>query len=277
MNEITRDTTPDDAGDITWMTYADLGRVRGISTASAKRLAIRRRWRRQQGNDGTARVAVPITEVNQRETKSGPITSDITRDVSSESATTDAGDITRVIAALERAVALLCEQLAHAQQQVTVERSRADLAEKEGDDERARADALRDQITTRQAKFEDIQRRLVTAETEAKAAHDRAWASGEQLAAAERRADAERARADRVEAQAAHEREDFLDVEGRTRRELEAVRARVAEAEAHQDRLRAEIDSVRAELAEARWAEGERKGRGRWARIRAAWRGAEPG
>jgi hypothetical protein len=115
--------------------------------------------------------------------------------------------------------------------------------------------------------------RLVTAEAEAKAAHDRAWASGEQEAAAERRADAERARADRLEARAAHEREDFLDAEGRTRRELETILERVAQAEMQQDRLRAEVDSAHTDLAEARRAEDEWKGRGRWARLRGAWRG----
>ena len=55
-----------------------------------------------------------------------------------------------------------------------------------------------------------------------------------------------------MEAQAAHEREDFLDAEARTRRELEKVVERVAQAEAHQERLRAEVDSARAELTEAR-------------------------
>jgi hypothetical protein len=44
------------------MTYAELGQLRGINTASAKRLASRRKWRRQPGNDGTARVAVPVDE-----------------------------------------------------------------------------------------------------------------------------------------------------------------------------------------------------------------------
>jgi hypothetical protein len=272
MDEITRDSASKDSGDITWMTYADLGRARGISTASAKRLAIRRRWRRHQGNDGTARVAVPITEANQREARPDAVASDITGDIAGETVARDPGDITRVITALEEAIALLREQLSQAQQQMTAERNRADLAEAGRDGERARADALRDQITKLQAKIEDTERRLVTAGAEAKAAHDRALMSGEQQSAAERRADAEKARADRVEARAAHEREDLLDVEGRTRRELETVRERVAEAEAHQGRLRAQVDSARAELAEARRTEDERKGRGRWARLRAAWR-----
>jgi hypothetical protein len=48
-----------DSVDIAWMTYAELGQSRGISLASAKRLANRRHWHRQPGNDGTVRIAVP--------------------------------------------------------------------------------------------------------------------------------------------------------------------------------------------------------------------------
>jgi hypothetical protein len=44
------------------MTYAELGEARGISTASAERLAKRRRWPRQVGNDRVARVLVPLGE-----------------------------------------------------------------------------------------------------------------------------------------------------------------------------------------------------------------------
>ncbi len=50
----------DDAGDGTrWMTYAELAAAREITKASATRLAFRKGWPRQTGNDGQARVAVP--------------------------------------------------------------------------------------------------------------------------------------------------------------------------------------------------------------------------
>ena len=84
------------------MSYADLGRARGISAASAKRLAIRRHWRRHQGNDGTARVAVPVTEASPREAKPGDDTGDVTG---------NSGLLAGALAALEDAVQVLREQL----------------------------------------------------------------------------------------------------------------------------------------------------------------------
>jgi hypothetical protein len=50
----------DDTAGARWMTYAELAEARGISLTSATRMAFRRKWKRQPGNDGTARVAVPI-------------------------------------------------------------------------------------------------------------------------------------------------------------------------------------------------------------------------
>src|SRR5689334_24861366 len=71
---------PGDApGDVTWMSYAELGRLRGISAASAKRLSNRRRWRKQAGNDGTTRVAVPAAEAVPRETDAGELCGDTSR------------------------------------------------------------------------------------------------------------------------------------------------------------------------------------------------------
>jgi hypothetical protein len=74
-------------GDVTWMSYAELGQLRGISAASAKRLSNRRRWAKRVGNDGTSRVAVPAAEAEPRETD--------TRDVP--------GDVSHLIARAERA------------------------------------------------------------------------------------------------------------------------------------------------------------------------------
>jgi len=44
------------------MTYAELAAVRGTSQPSAERLARRRGWPRQVGNDGVVRVLVPLSE-----------------------------------------------------------------------------------------------------------------------------------------------------------------------------------------------------------------------
>jgi hypothetical protein len=82
------------------LTYAELGEALGISAASAKRLAIRRGWPKQPGNDGKARVSVPAERL-QVERKA-------TRDDASEATGDDAGvvtsavtgDITSVIEAL---------------------------------------------------------------------------------------------------------------------------------------------------------------------------------
>jgi len=100
------DKGDDVAGDIRWLTYREIGEIRGISAASATRLVIRRKWRRQAGNDGTVRVAVP-TEEAQRQ-------GDKPRD--------SHGDISRTIRALETAVSTLGKQL-------DAERGRADKAE----------------------------------------------------------------------------------------------------------------------------------------------------
>ena len=53
--------TPEDAPvDTTSLTYAELAAAIGITPASAKKLAARRGWPRTIGNDGLARVSVPV-------------------------------------------------------------------------------------------------------------------------------------------------------------------------------------------------------------------------
>ncbi len=258
-----RDGITDDVGsDVRWMSYAELGQARGISTASATRLAFRRKWRRQVGNDGTARMAVPVTEARRQQDRPHDDTADVMGDARA--------DITHAVTALEGTVATLRERAEaadrraeqaekgreaaeirteRAEQAISEAQNRADRAEASRDQERSRADVLGTQA-------QEALTRLAAAEAEVKAAHDRAWASGEAQAAAERRAEAERGRADRAESAAAHERQDFLDGESRTRRELETVRKR--------------LDTVKREHEQA---EAARRAKGRLARAWRAWRG----
>ena len=78
-----------------WMSYAELGSARGINIASAKRLTVRRKWRRQAGNDGTTRVAVPLDEATPW-TGKAPAADD---------------SVTLLVSSLEAALSALREQL----------------------------------------------------------------------------------------------------------------------------------------------------------------------
>jgi hypothetical protein len=52
--------SPETSPDTRLVTYAELGRIRGIGRESAVKLVQRKRWRRIPGNDGEARIAVPL-------------------------------------------------------------------------------------------------------------------------------------------------------------------------------------------------------------------------
>jgi DNA repair exonuclease SbcCD ATPase subunit len=183
-------------------------------------------------------------------------------------ATTPA-DISRAISTLEAALAAL-ERRAEAE--ATVLRERADQAEN-------RADRAEQALATQRDRVEGLLAQLATVAADAKGANDRAWASGEavgalreQLAALEQRSEAGRVRADRADSSATHEREDFLDAESRTQRELAAVRKRLEQAERVAEQARRELqESGKAQSQ----AEAARQGKGRLARLLAAWRGSD--
>jgi chromosome segregation ATPase len=147
-----------DAGDDTrWMTYGELGEARGINTASAKRLAFRRKWRRQAGNNGTARVAVPVDEVRRR-TSGAPNATE---------------DISRLVSGLEAALSTLREQLEH-------ERSRADQADEAAEqgavrleEAEARIGKLRAAADTAALVRDSLERALTAEERARKAAANR--------------------------------------------------------------------------------------------------------
>jgi dsDNA-specific endonuclease/ATPase MutS2 len=141
----------DVGNDVRWMSYAELGQVRGISTASATRLAFRRKWRRQSGNDGTVRVAVPIDEAKPQKAR--------------EDKDDDRADITRAVTALETAVSTLRDQFEH-------ERGRAERAEQAREAERTRADRAEEEQTRLETVLETEQTARASAEAVAAEARD---------------------------------------------------------------------------------------------------------
>ena len=54
--------------DVTWLSYTELAERLGIGRQSARQLAIRKRWMRKPGNDGQARVGVPLEALTRPET-----------------------------------------------------------------------------------------------------------------------------------------------------------------------------------------------------------------
>lgn len=108
------------------LTYAELGAVRGTSTASAERLVRRRGWQRTLGNDGIVRVTVPLEEARPAKQKASVTPRTVTPRTSSQTVTprTSGADVMpRTSAeAFASAIDLLAQQLER-------ERSRADRAE----------------------------------------------------------------------------------------------------------------------------------------------------
>lgn len=162
-----------DAGTSRWVSYDELAKVRGIERIGAVRLVQRKRWRRQKGNDGHARVLVPLDElVKVRGTYAGTDRGSLAYEDAPDGASDDAGngagngarEDAGTIAAFHRAMTVLAKatgselatlkaQLAETQGRCTKaetaladERSRLDQARTQLDAERGRADALRDRL-----------------------------------------------------------------------------------------------------------------------------------
>src|ERR1700690_3907768 len=95
MRDAGNDYRDDVGDDLRWLSYDELGQARGISTASAIRLAFRRKWRRQDGNDGTVRVAVPVDEAKPQ------------GEVADSEADGVGRDISQVVGLLETAATML--------------------------------------------------------------------------------------------------------------------------------------------------------------------------
>ena len=114
------------------MTYAELAAVRGISQPSAERLARRRGWPRQVGNDGVVRVLVPLTEARNISTSAASGVAPVRLAASPPASPGQmAPDDKGHVRGLRGAIETLREQLAKADQREESERRRAERAEHE--------------------------------------------------------------------------------------------------------------------------------------------------
>jgi DNA repair exonuclease SbcCD ATPase subunit len=193
------DASPEVSGEGRWLTYDEISQIRGIGRESAVKLAQRERWQRQPGNDGTARILVPLDWLKPA------------RPRSPERSPEASPELSRVVGVLEVAIATLRERAeaaerradraeqaretaearaAHEREDLLDAESRArramtDLqvaeqrardAEQGRDDERGRADAFRAQLEGLQTELAAAQAAVEQARTLAKAARDRAEA-----------------------------------------------------------------------------------------------------
>jgi hypothetical protein len=97
-------------GDSKWLTYAEAGDRLGVSAEAARAKANRKHWRKQTGNDGLARIMLPVDlPVTTRARSPGhqPMTPR-----SPAVRTFEQGANERTIKALQAHVALLTQQLA---------------------------------------------------------------------------------------------------------------------------------------------------------------------
>jgi hypothetical protein len=244
-----------DFADGVWMTKAQLAALRRISVASADRLIRRQGWRKHPGNDGRARVLVPRTWAEPRHNgptdqpqakptdKSDRPTDGLT--VSPTDTLPDPTDKTLVISVLQAAVEAQSKRADRAEAEAERQAERAALAEEQ------REQSLADLRVELERRAEDAARMQTVLEG----------------AAADLRA--ERSRAERAEAGREGER-------GRA----DTLRDRLDEAQAQLQRAREAADQAQQHARGAedaigalRQADAARRGRGRWARLRAAWRG----
>lgn len=66
------------------LTYREMADRMGIKLDSARKMALRKRWQKTTGNDGTVRVMVPVEVLERQQDNDNDITSDVTGPTSLE-------------------------------------------------------------------------------------------------------------------------------------------------------------------------------------------------
>jgi hypothetical protein len=237
----------DDTRNGRWLTYSELATIRGINRASAVKLVQRERWPRSSGNDRQRTVRVLVPEDWLAPAKESPPDTANSLGMS--------GEYTGILAALTFRAERAEERADEANKRADIaiilaDRTLAQLAEASTRANEAEKALIGERHRADQAETELEAARIAQAEAEADAADLRSSVTRAELAAG-----VSQERLTQVEAEASE-----------LRRRLEAAESAVGSAEHNM----ASAALVAEELAKQA---AERKEQGRWARLRAAWRG----
>jgi hypothetical protein len=113
-------------GEYQFMTYREAATALGITVASARRLATRNKtWPRQVGNDGLARVGIPLDRLPPDDL---PV---VAPDVPTDDIPDTGPDVMATVDALREHIDTLRDQLVKAEGRADAERARADAAQAE--------------------------------------------------------------------------------------------------------------------------------------------------
>ena len=154
------------ADETKWVTYDELAAALGIAPDSARRLVARKRWPRQTGNDGRARIEVPVERLTPD--KIPDIPQDMPPDVDPDDGDDVSPDVSPVVLAMTRHLEHVEKHLEEVKAERDAERVRsATLTERLAEIEVARAAlegqaaTLRDVLSDRDVEFSHERDRVV--------------------------------------------------------------------------------------------------------------------
>ena len=282
----------------TWLTYAQAGELLGLSPEAVRHRARRNNWRTQPGNDGRTLVMISAEDITDARSKPPVHTDDrapvrangVDEEIARANARADRGDERAEEAAKRADVAVALAdrtlvQLAEERQRTEALRERLDAlhhdltaAEIAATEARAALDAARQQATDAQAAAEAAQTRADAADTDRRAAEARADRAAKRAEHLDGEAQTLRANLDKLrDGQTLMAETHARDLAEAIRRAEDAVEETIRQRMDRLEHDRATSVAIADEAVKAaeqlRQAETERKGRGRWSRLRGAWRG----
>jgi hypothetical protein len=250
-----------------WLSYAELAEIRSTDKHSALKLALRKRWPRRKDNHGIMQVCVPPEWLGEWARKPSGVAPDVALPMAPAMA--DGASVNSIIVAFEAAAAALTKRAEAAE-------TRADGLQQERDAAHKRADvavALADRTLAQLAEANTERAAGITRAERAEALVTTLEMDG---AAKQEAITEERSRADAAQIAQAEADAEATELRGRldvAKAQVASVTAQLADEAKARDQAEERSRGAREEVEALRQTEKQRRGQGRWARLRAAWLG----